>query len=71
MQDAAAGAVERAEDSEGDLLMTQMWCHLLLLHGLLPPPPAAPEDLVSHQTLMMGPPPPGEGFVPPSVFILT
>lgn len=59
MQDAAAAALEQAEDSGTDLVTTQMWCHLLLLHALLPPTPAAPEDLVSHQTLMLGPPPPG------------
>lgn len=51
----AAASEAGAEHAE-----TTLWCHVLLLHALLPPPPAAPDDIAVHQTLVQGPPPRGE-----------
>ena len=48
-----------ASEAGAEHALTTLWCHVLLLHALLPPPPAAPDDIALHQTLVQGPPPRG------------
>ncbi len=55
----AADRQAAASEAGAEHAETTLWCHVLLLHALLPPPPAAPDDIAAHQTLVQGPPPRG------------
>ena len=51
---------EASSEAGAEHALTELWCHVLLLHALLPAPPSAPDDVTVHQTLVQGPPPRGE-----------